>query len=92
MDGLVRIDALFGHVEIVTTRRWDGEKLILGGFSRHYDRNGALERETEPIDNIAMDYTGMSRAEIFAACGDAPNQQSAPKRGFISRLIARCSK
>lgn len=82
MDDLrVKCEMLFGHVTIHTTRRVEGDKLILGGFSRHYDWNGQLVRETEPEDYVV----------VHNWCA-APHQQSAPKRGLVSRLIAWCSK
>lgn len=47
-----RMEILFGHIEIVTTERREGNKLILGGYAIHYDRDGKETHRTEDTPNI----------------------------------------
>lgn len=51
-DFPMRLDVLFGHVEIITTRRWDGDVLILGGYSIHYDGQGKEVRRTPDEETV----------------------------------------
>lgn len=53
-DFQVKWDAWFGHVEIITTERREGNKLILGGYSIHYDRHGKEVRRTPDTPNIIV--------------------------------------
>lgn len=68
-----------GYVTLHETRRVEDGKLILGGFRREYDHKSQLVRETEPADYV-----------ILHGYCDAPKQQSAKKRGFLSRLMLQC--
>lgn len=56
-DVPVKIDILFGHIEIVSTRRWDGPyREILGGYAIFYDRDGKETSRTEDTPNIILTY------------------------------------
>jgi hypothetical protein len=50
----VTITVLYGRVEIVNTRRWEGDKLICGGYAIHHDRNGKETHRTadEPLSSL----------------------------------------
>ncbi len=47
----VKFDIFFGHVEIVTTQRWEGRTLILGGYAIHYDKDGNETHRTPNTEN-----------------------------------------
>lgn len=51
-DRIVMPEDFLGYVEIVTTERREGNKLILGGYAIHYDRNGKEIRRTPDTANI----------------------------------------
>lgn len=54
-DERFRCDILFGRIEIVSTRRWDGPyREILGGYAIHYDQHGNETRRTEDTPNVIV--------------------------------------
>jgi hypothetical protein len=59
----------YGRVELVSCHKWEGGKLVLGGYARHYDEHGALTKTTDPSWNGRVDFGGMSDAEVFAITG-----------------------
>lgn len=59
----------FGRVEIVTCHKWEGDKLIMGGFARHYDGTGKLVSVTPPSWNGSIDFSGFSDAQKYAIAG-----------------------
>lgn len=51
MDGMsddIKVTVKYGHVVIVPAYKWDGDQLLMGGYSCHYDRDGRLEKVTPP--------------------------------------------
>lgn len=49
-------NVLFGHVQLVQTERWEGNKLILGGYCIHYDANGNEVSRTKDEPNIVATF------------------------------------
>ena len=47
-----RVDILYGTVEIVATQRWEGNTLILGGYSIHRDLHGREVSRTADTENV----------------------------------------
>ena len=47
LDGGVLVDIFYGHVEIQTRMRREGDRLIGEGRSLHFDRDKQLVRTTE---------------------------------------------
>lgn len=41
-------------MRLVTTERWDGKRLILGGYSISYDRQGNEIRRTKDEPNVVV--------------------------------------
>ena len=57
------VDCLFGHVEIVSTSRREGNKEILGGYAIRYDRNGVEVSRTEDTPNLIVTHSEPERSE-----------------------------
>lgn len=53
----IKFDMFLGHIEIVNTKRWEGDTLILGGYSIHYDRNGVETHRTKDRPNCWLDFS-----------------------------------
>lgn len=50
----VKVTAIFGHVQIVPTHRWEGNTLISGGYAIHYDADGNETHRTEDTETSRM--------------------------------------
>ena len=51
----IRVNALFGRIEIERTPRYEWPRIILGSKIRFYDGRGNLEKEITE-DNVIMEY------------------------------------
>jgi hypothetical protein len=54
-NAMVSLNALFGHVEIVTTERREGSKLLLGGYAIYYGADGKETGRTQNSVNIVVE-------------------------------------
>jgi hypothetical protein len=70
-DVLFNIDILFGHIEIVTTQRWEGDKLLLGGYAIHYDRDGKEIRRTPDTVNLVVSNIDAEMRRVIEGTNDA---------------------
>lgn len=52
--GVIRCTPFFGHIEIVPTQRTEGNKIIFGGYSIHYDMQGRETHRTPDIPTSVM--------------------------------------
>ena len=55
-DGNVYVipETFFGHVQIVATHRWEGNTLIVGGYSITYDQHGKEVSRTPDTENARL--------------------------------------
>ena len=54
MSDAVKVDVLYGYVEIIQTMKMDKGDLVLGGYSKHYDKDGALLKTTKDEECVRM--------------------------------------
>ena len=52
----VLINPIFGLIKIVPTERWEGDILILGGYSITYDQNGKEVSRTADTENCRCEF------------------------------------
>lgn len=50
------MECIFGHVEMVTTMGFADGKMLLGGYSKTYDRDGRFVSRTPNQWNVAMSF------------------------------------
>ena len=54
---MIRLEYLFGHIEIVTTSKWEGPyRQILGGYSITYDQHGKEVSRTQDTPNVVLEW------------------------------------
>lgn len=56
MDELVRLNVVFGTVEIVEAIKFDGDVIHFGSYRIHRDKDGVELSRTEPSYNFTAHY------------------------------------
>lgn len=57
MDDVITLPANFyGYTTLHETIRFEGGKTFLGGYSREWDRDGNLIRESARMDYVILEY------------------------------------
>ena len=47
-------ETFYGYWQIITTERFEDNKIILGGYSVHYDLNHKETHRTKNTDNVIL--------------------------------------
>ena len=56
MDCNVKVAVLYGHVELVPTCRFEGNKAVYGGYAIYYDQYGNETHRTEDTPNCVLKF------------------------------------
>lgn len=48
----ITVNAIFGHMRMVETQRWEGDSLVLGGYCVVLDRNAIEVSRTKQHDYL----------------------------------------